>query len=144
MIRAALLLPLAALLGLGAAPAPRDACNTPARTATSYCTPVFFEDNSIEIPHSALPILDKIVAEVADNDGAKVVVAGYVDAPDAPSSAMVVSRRIATNVRDYLVGQGVSLSAIAIEPYGATRPLSPVAGGKPQPENRRVEIWVIY
>ena len=141
-MRAAMLLPLAAFLTLGASP-PQDAsrplCGSPARTATSYCTMVFFDAGSAEVARSAWPILDKVVAEIADNEATQVVLTGHSDGPHDAPAAMALSRRMAESVRDHLTQNGVDPALIAVEAHGATQPRGTAAS-----ENRRVEIWVMW
>lgn len=143
-MRAVMLIPLAALLTIGAAPPQqRPLCEKPGRSAGHYCTLVFFEYDSSEIAPSAWPILDTVIGEVADNDGARVVLTGHTDRVHTRDYAIGRSQRMANSVRDYLVGHGIKPEAISTEAYGAERPRVKAAAGRREPANRRVEIWVI-
>jgi len=142
MMRTSSLLPFAALLTLGAAPAsaPRELC----ATATHYCTPLFFYEDSVEIAPAAAPLLDLAIGAIEDNPGASVVVAGYTDAVRSPPATVAMSQRMAQSARDYLVQHGVDPATITTEAYGSANPRVPNTPGKAEPENRRVEIWVMW
>lgn len=140
--RAAILLPIAALLTSASAP-PRELCAKPGRTAAGYCTMIFFEFDSAEVPASGWPILDRVVAEVEDNEGARVMVAGHTDRTVSAEYALGLGQRMASSVRDHLVQHGVKPGTIVVESYGSTQPRVRAAEGKREPGNRRVEIWVL-
>jgi outer membrane protein OmpA-like peptidoglycan-associated protein len=144
--RAAILLPLVALLSLGAAPAPqpRDLCKPPYRTPARLCTILFFYHDSDEVVPSAWPILDVVVTEVENHEGAALVLAGYTDAIRYPEGAMARSQRTAENTRDYLIQHGVDAEAITVEAHGTANPRIPNGPGGDAAENRRVEVWVTW
>jgi outer membrane protein OmpA-like peptidoglycan-associated protein len=132
---------LLAALFLAPPEPPRQLCTPPYRTAERLCTMLFFD--TAEVEPSAWPILDKVIAQIEDNEGAKVVLAAYTDDARAPAASKALSQRMAENTRDYLVQHGVDPATVSIEAWGAANPRKP-APGKVELENLRVEVWVMY
>ncbi|MCW3846960.1 OmpA family protein [Sphingomonas sp. LB-2] len=82
--------------------------------AAAFCTSIFFDPDSAEIPRSAWPILDRVVSDVEDNGGAPVAITGNSGATRFPGGAQALATARAQHVRDYLIRQGVNGGTITI------------------------------
>ncbi|MEP7315275.1 MAG: OmpA family protein [Sphingomicrobium sp.] len=101
---------------------------------------VFFDWGKSEITRDASATLDAIASEY--RDGMRIQVVGHSDRSGSKWSNRASSRKRAQAVRDYLVGKGVSESAIAVSAVGENAPIIVTADGVREVQNRRVEISV--
>jgi putative exosortase-associated protein (TIGR04073 family) len=106
----------------------------------SFPRDMLFALNSAELSETATARLQKVAPVLRSNADAPVLVAGYTDSSGDPAYNQQLSRKRATAVRDYLVGQGVAAERIEIAGYGDAHPVASndtLAGRR---SNRRVEI----
>lgn len=101
---------------------------------------VFFDWDRSQITTQAAAILDNASAADQECDQAEVVLAGHADRSGSETYNVELSQRRADSVRDYLVGRGITGSAITTEAFGESRPLVETADGVREPHNRRVEV----
>ncbi len=88
-----------------------------------------------DVPNPAVAaVLARVAPIVAQTHGLSIEVEGYTDVPNANQDALAADR--AAQVRDALVGDGLSSATVTARGMGASRPLGP---GEP---NRRVEIVI--
>ncbi|NOY91672.1 MAG: OmpA family protein, partial [Deltaproteobacteria bacterium] len=100
---------------------------------------IYFPRLSPEIPERSGPILDAIAATLNGNPQIRrVVVQGHA-ASDEPN-AWALSAERAASVRAALVRGGVAPARLAIESFGATRPVDPRDTQDARERNRRVEF----
>ncbi|QKS02023.1 OmpA family protein [Sphingomonas sp. CL5.1] len=94
-------------------------------------------------------MLDDLLHQPATAAGGRIVLRGNTDSRGSDSANLIVSRRMAEAVRDYLVKNGVDRERISVIALGERRPVAPNAhaDGSDDPEgrarNRRVEIEVL-
>lgn len=93
--------------------------------------------------------LDDLLHQPVTAAGGRIILRGNTDSRGSDSANLIVSRRMAEAVRDYLVKNGVSRARIDVIALGERRPVAPNAhaDGGDDPEgrarNRRVEIEVL-
>ncbi|MFT3977764.1 MAG: OmpA family protein [Sphingomonas bacterium] len=94
-------------------------------------------------------MLDDLLHQPATAAGGRIVLRGNTDSRGSDSANLIVSRRMAEAVRDYLVKHGIDRERISVIALGERRPVAPNAhaDGSDDPEgrarNRRVEIEVL-
>jgi outer membrane protein OmpA-like peptidoglycan-associated protein len=69
-------------------------------------------------------------------------VIGHADRAGDEEQNLVLSRRRAAVVRDYLIARGVPAGIIRVEARGEVEPAVPTADGVSEIRNRRVEIRI--
>ncbi len=69
---------------------------------------------------------------------------GYTDNVGNPQSNMVLSKKRAESVRDYLMGQGVSKDKMYVLYFGDKDPIAPNDTPEGRQKNRRVEMKIIF
>lgn len=94
-------------------------------------------------------MLDDLLHQPAVAAGGRIVLRGNTDSRGSDSANLIVSRRMAETVRDYLVKNGIDRKRISVIALGERRPAVPNAhsDGRDDPEgrarNRRVEVEVL-
>lgn len=103
---------------------------------------VSFDTGRHDIKPGLRPILDRFATTLNQNPVTKVTIIGHTDSTgtDAINNPLSVNRAAAT--RDYLVGQGVASSRIAIDGRGSREPIADNNTTEGRAKNRRVEIFV--
>ena len=102
-----------------------------------------FESGSAELPESAGPLLDKVVAALGRLPGARVIVEGHTDSQGKPDSNLQLSQDRAVAVRDELARRaGLDPATITATGYGATRPVASNESPEGRALNRRIEIVI--
>lgn len=92
--------------------------------------------------------VDALLARPVTRTGGPVILSGHSDTRGHDGDNLVVSRRRAEAVRDYLVEHGIAAERIRVIALGETRPIAPNAhpDGSDDPEgrarNRRVDIEI--
>jgi OOP family OmpA-OmpF porin len=105
-------------------------------------------DRSDELTDAARTKLDGLLDTAVMQEGGKITLRGHTDSRGYDGDNLVVSRKRAEAVRDYLAGKGVAAARMTVIALGETRPVAPNAmeDGSDNPEgrarNRRVDITV--
>lgn len=92
--------------------------------------------------------IDDLLGKPAVAAGGPVILRGNTDARGSDQANLIVSRRMAEAVRDYLVKKGIEPSRISVIALGERRPIAPNAhedgsdDAEGRARNRRVEIAV--
>jgi outer membrane protein OmpA-like peptidoglycan-associated protein len=102
---------------------------------------VYFDSGSARIDEQGAATLDRYAAYVQPPPNCHVIIAGHADMVGRPEANLELSRRRAEAVDAYLRARGVT-GPISIEFFGETRPMVETPDGTPEPENRRVEVFV--
>jgi outer membrane protein OmpA-like peptidoglycan-associated protein len=102
---------------------------------------VNFPNGSTEIPGDARPVLSKAASVMkALPATVRLEVAGHTDANGTAEVNMLLSRRRAQAVVDFLVASGVPHERVFAQGYGDTRPVASNATAEGRFHNRRIEI----
>jgi OOP family OmpA-OmpF porin len=100
-----------------------------------------FAPGSAELPPSAAPLLDKVVAAMQLLPGARVIVEGHTDSQGRPETNLELSQERAVVVRDYLASHaGMNPAAITASGYGSSRPVASNESVEGRALNRRIEV----
>lgn len=96
-----------------------------------------------EVPESQKQYLNDVASQLKANKQLKVVVAGHTDGVSSPEFNMILSRKRAVNVKEYLILQGVPSNRIKVEYYGRNRPVASNLSEEGRMLNRRVEVKIL-
>jgi outer membrane protein OmpA-like peptidoglycan-associated protein len=121
-------------------PAARSAADTPVDCVIPDPYIVFFAANRNAISQITRRILDNLIGAYALCGNGAITVDGYADRSGAPSYNLVLSRRRAAVVRQYLQRHGIPAGETTMHALGERRPLVETQDGVAEPQNRRVEI----
>jgi outer membrane protein OmpA-like peptidoglycan-associated protein len=103
---------------------------------------VLFDTASANLRPGAREKLAKVVGVILAHPGLKIQVEGHADSVGATDYNQRLSENRADSVRDYLVRQGITPTAVATAGFGESHPVvsNNTAAGRQQ--NRRVELVV--
>jgi outer membrane protein OmpA-like peptidoglycan-associated protein len=101
---------------------------------------VFFDFDRSNISPVAQRVLEKVVADAAKMNPARITVAGNADRSGSDAYNLALSKRRAETVAAALTRAGVARAKLQVEWFGESRPRVKTADGVREPENRNVEI----
>lgn len=104
---------------------------------------VSFEFDSSTIRNSSRGLLDALVDLAAECRGLDVVVTGHTDASGDARYNLLLSKRRAEAVRDYLIARGISAIRIVAVGVGASQPLASEDKRAGRARNRRIEFGFV-
>ena len=103
-----------------------------------------FQSGSATIPADGTDFLNKAaVAMRAAPAGTVIQVGGHTDNTGAAATNLQLSQQRADAVRDYLVKQGVDVSALVAKGFGDTKPIATNDTEEGKFRNRRIEFSVV-
>jgi len=103
---------------------------------------VFFDFDKSTLTPRALDIVKEAARVAKAGQSAKVTCTGHTDTAGPASYNLALSLRRANTVKDALIREGVSSTAIIVLGKGETQLLVATKDGVREPQNRRVEIVV--
>lgn len=123
----------------------RDLKNRPAGSSASMSFQnIEFKFDSSELTEGSYPTLDQIASILKDNPTwGTLKIKGHTDSTGPEAYNQTLSEARAQSVKDYLVSQGVSSSAVSTEGYGETQPIATNNTAEGRQANRRVEFEVV-
>jgi outer membrane protein OmpA-like peptidoglycan-associated protein len=111
-----------------------------ARGLVANMSDVLFRSGSFELLPGARERLAKVSGIVLAYPSLHVAVEGHTDSIGTDDYNQQLSEHRATSVRDYLVQQGISISAIEARGFGKTEPIATNDTAEGRQQNRRVEL----
>jgi outer membrane protein OmpA-like peptidoglycan-associated protein len=103
---------------------------------------VLFDLNKYTLKPGAREKLAKVAGILLAYPDLKVQVEGYTDSTGTPDYNQQLSERRAMTVRDYLVGQGITLNNVTAQGFGQNDPVASNATASGRQQNRRVQMVV--
>ncbi len=103
---------------------------------------VLFDTGKYSLKSGAREKLAKVAGILLSYPGLNIEVGGYTDNVGADAMNQTLSENRAGSVRDYLVQQGVSTSAVSARGFGNTLPVVSNDSSAGRQQNRRVELLV--
>jgi len=107
-----------------------------------------FGTAGLKLDDDARKAIDALLAQEVAKSGGPVILRGNTDSRGSDGDNLVVSRKRAELVRDYMIARGVAADRISVVALGETRPIAPNAhlDGSDDPEgrakNRRVDVEI--
>ena len=99
-----------------------------------------FATGTAKLSEPARESLARFSGIVAQYPDIKIKIEGHTDNTGSVEKNNQLSLARATSVRDYLIGQGIAASRIAVEGFGPSKPATDNATAEGRATNRRVEI----
>jgi outer membrane protein OmpA-like peptidoglycan-associated protein len=99
---------------------------------------VYFDRNNAALTREARATLDELVDASREYPIPPLTLDAHADSSERAPEAL--SRHRAEAIRSYLLARGLAASKFSIRARGATRPAVETPRGRPEPQNRRVEI----
>lgn len=103
---------------------------------------VHFASARFRVLPDSYPLLEQVVAVLADEPGLRIRVEGHTDDVGPAAVNQRLSQRRAEAVRAYLVARGVSPGRVEAAGYGAARPLTSNRTALGRARNRRTEFRI--
>jgi outer membrane protein OmpA-like peptidoglycan-associated protein len=103
---------------------------------------VLFDTGRYSLKPGAREKLAKVAGILLAYPGLNIEVGGYTDNVGSDEMNQKLSENRASSVRDYLVQQGVSHSAVTSSGFGETLPVASNGNSSGRQQNRRVELLV--
>ncbi|MFN8355323.1 MAG: OmpA family protein [Spirosomataceae bacterium] len=104
---------------------------------------VYFETGKYSLEEKSKIELVKLLTLLKQNPTLKVEISGHTDDIGKDTENLLLSRKRAQAVGEYLVQQGVKPEQIKTEGYGKTRPLMPNTSEENRKVNRRIEVKML-
>ena len=103
---------------------------------------VLFDTARYTLKPGAREKLAKVSGIILGHPGLKIQVEGHTDSVGGDEYNMRLSENRAAAVRDFLVAQGVPVSAVSAQGFGKTMPVADNSTAAGRQQNRRVELVV--
>jgi len=103
---------------------------------------ILFDFNSYSLKPDAIEVLESVCTVLRNLKHVRVVVVGYTDNIGSKEYNIILSRKRAEAVADYLIAKGIRRSSIEVLGYGESDPAYPNDTPGHRVLNRRVEIKV--
>ncbi|NUM72247.1 MAG: OmpA family protein, partial [Ignavibacteriaceae bacterium] len=107
-----------------------------------YLVGINFDSGSAEIKSEYTTILSQNAGLLLKHSKVNVLITGYTDDQGTPESNLTLSNKRAENVKNYLIGKGVSASRITTDGKGAANPVGDNKTESGKAMNRRVEFTI--
>lgn len=105
---------------------------------------IYFDFGKASFKTEAYPELNKLLSMMQGNSALQVEIGGHTDSYGSNSMNLLLSKRRAEAVKDYLVKKGIDARRITAKGYGETKPLASNDDEEEGRElNRRVEFKVL-
>ena len=103
---------------------------------------MLFDFDKSTVKSEAAQILNRLIAFMNENKGARVDLSGHTDNVGSDAYNQALSERRVNSVRDYVVGKGVDRGRVSGQGFGESKPIADNKTAEGRAKNRRVEIKV--
>ena len=103
-----------------------------------------FETAKAIILESSFESLEELAQYLVDNPDFRLKIAGHTDSQGDAQKNLILSKKRAEAVRDFLESRGVSKDRMIVQFYGEERPIDTNDTPEGRAKNRRVEMEVIF
>lgn len=102
-----------------------------------------FETAKAIIRENSLGSLDELASLMQKKPNWRLKISGHTDNQGKAQSNLILSKKRAEAVRDYLMSKGISADRFKVEWFGQTRPIADNKTPEGRQKNRRVEMLII-
>ena len=103
-----------------------------------------FQTAKAVIKQESLESLEDLAKYLVENGDFKLRIAGHTDSQGAAQSNLVLSKKRATAVKDFLESRGVAEDRMIVQYFGEEKPVDTNDTAEGREKNRRVEMEVIF
>ena len=103
-----------------------------------------FKTSKAIILESSFESLEGLAQYLIDNPDFRITIAGHTDSQGKAQTNLILSKKRAEAVRDFLVQRGVSTERIIVQFFGEERPVDTNDTPEGRQNNRRVEMEIIF
>jgi outer membrane protein OmpA-like peptidoglycan-associated protein len=111
--------------------------------AVTFKSDVLFDSGSTALKPGAYQEINRVAQVLVQYPETRIMVAGHTDGDGSETMNQDLSERRAENVRNALIGQGVSPSRIRTAGFGETQPIADNSTEAGKQLNRRVIITIV-
>ncbi|MEX1188841.1 MAG: OmpA family protein [Bacteroidia bacterium] len=102
-----------------------------------------FETSSAELSIQSKHIIIEFAVFLKDNPSVNVSIQGHTDNVGDPAANMILSKERASNVKAYLIEQGISTARLSSKGFGMSQPLAKNTSETGRAKNRRTEFVIL-
>ena len=121
-----------------------DGCPAIVKEVSLLAKSVYFETASDVLKSESSASLNKVAEILNSNLAARLSIEGHTDNTGDAAMNLDLSKRRASAVKNFLMGQGVSSDRLNAEGYGETRPVADNGTQEGRALNRRVEMIISF
>lgn len=110
------------------------------KNAKEILNNIFFDTAQWELKAESTVELDKLVALLKANPNLPLEISGHTDDVGKDTDNLLLSKKRAKAVADYLIQRGINATQIRSEGYGETLPFLPNISEENRKLNRRIEV----
>ncbi len=103
---------------------------------------IFFEFAKYELLEDSFSELNRVASFLKNNPEVEIEIRGHTDNVGSDASNMLLSRRRAESVADYLTEKGISADRLSVKGFGESEPIVPNDTEENRFKNRRVEFVI--
>ena len=103
-----------------------------------------FETSKAVIKDESFTSLEDLANYLVENPDFKLKIAGHTDSQGAAQSNLILSKKRAEAVRDFLESRGVAADRMIVQYYGEEKPIATNDTKEGREQNRRVDMEVIF
>ena len=104
---------------------------------------IFFEFGKYELLEDSYAELNRIVGFLKDNPNISIQINGHTDNVGIPKSNLILSKKRAEAVEDYLISKGINNTRLNVKGYGQTKPIEKNNTEEGRSRTRRVEFVIL-
>ncbi|MGB1104686.1 MAG: OmpA family protein [Crocinitomicaceae bacterium] len=103
-----------------------------------------FETAKAVILQSSYASLEDLANYLIENPTFRIKIAGHTDSQGNDQSNLILSKKRAEAVKEFLVSRGVTAERIIVQYFGETKPIDTNDTPEGRARNRRVEMEIIF
>lgn len=103
-----------------------------------------FETSKAVIKDESFESLEELAAYLVDNPSFRLKIAGHTDSQGAAEANLILSKKRAESVRNFLESRGVAADRMIVQYFGEEQPVDTNDTPEGRENNRRVEMQVIF
>ncbi|MEP6468103.1 MAG: OmpA family protein, partial [Parafilimonas sp.] len=103
---------------------------------------IYFETGKSILKPESNSSLDEVAAIMSENPSLKLIISGHTDNVGKPDANLLLSKKRANAVLNYLVSKGIDAQRLSAKGFGQMQPIASNTTVEGRSQNRRVEIKI--